>query len=116
LQYGRVIRPWVGVSMQELTPQVAREFGVDRPGLDGVAIAGVRPGEPAEKAGLQRGDVVTQANGHRVPSVDDLRRIIRGLKPGDQLSLRGLRDNREQTWTVTLGEMPPLDELRQENR
>jgi serine protease Do len=111
LKYGRVIRPWVGVSMQDLTPAAARNAGILRRDLDGVIIASVRNGDPADKAGLRRGDVITDAGGHRVTSVEELRRQIRVRRPGDKLPLKGLRSEQSQSWVVTLGEMPPVEQL-----
>jgi serine protease Do len=111
LKYGKVIRPWIGIGMDELTPQLAAPLGLPRQDLEGVVIASVRAGEPADRAGLQRADVVTEANGQRLAGVDDLRRMIRSLKPGEKLNLKGYRGKTAQAWQITVGKMPPLEEL-----
>jgi serine protease Do len=112
LEKGRVVRPWVGVSMAPLTPDEAQRLGLPDRTFKGVVIEGVRPGEPAAKAGLEASDVITQANGQRVENGEDLRRAIRRLRPGDKLQLKGKRRNKDQSWTVTIGEMPPPDRLQ----
>ena len=113
LANGHVIRPWVGITMSELTPFTVRELGIKRPERDGVAINAVRPNEPASRAGLRRGDVILEANGQKVENSETLRRIIRKLRPGDRLTLRGFRGNDPKTWVITVGEMPAVDELRE---
>lgn len=111
LTRGRVVRPWVGVSMAELTRQVAEELRIPPGDLKGVVIASVRPGEPAASAGLERGDVITQANGQPVTDGEELRKIIRRMEPGAKLTLKGRRGDQPKTWTVTVGEMPAVDRL-----
>jgi S1-C subfamily serine protease len=110
LQFGRVVRPWVGISMQDLTDDTAAEVGAPA-NLDAVLIAGVRDGEPAEQAGLRSGDVITKANRRKVENVEQLRQEIRGLKPGEKLSLEGFRGEKPHAWQVVLGEMPPVEQL-----
>lgn len=53
--------------------------------------------------------MVTEANGARINGWDDLRRVVRDLKPGDTLTLKGFRGDRERTWQLKAGEMPDLD-------
>lgn len=110
LRYGRVVRPWIGVTMAELTPEVARELRI-APGQKGVAIAEARPGEPAARAGLQMGDLVQRANGRTVTTGEQLRDVIRELRPGARLVLEGRRGDQSRKWTITVGEMPPPSEL-----
>jgi serine protease Do len=112
LKHGHVVRPWVGVTMEELTPDVAERIGVRRD-LEGVVIRSVRRSEPAERSGLDGGDVITEANGQKVKAGEDLRRVIRNLRPGGKLNLKGFRADRSMTWQVTIGEMPPLEQLGQ---
>jgi S1-C subfamily serine protease len=98
--------------MSELTPNTVRELRISRPERDGVAIQSVRPGEPASDAGLRRGDIVLEANGAKVEDGEALRRLIRKLRPGAKLSLKGYRGNDSRTWDVEIGEMPGADQLR----
>jgi len=107
LKYGKAIRPWIGVSMVDLTPAEARERGIPGRNLQGVAIDRVVRGSPAEKAGLESNDVINELNGQKVNRKEDLRQSIRQLHPGDKITLKGTREDKPQTWTVTVGEMPP---------
>jgi S1-C subfamily serine protease len=112
LKYGHVVRPWVGVTMAELTSDTRRSLGITRRERDGVAIASVRPGEPADRAGLRTGDVITQAQGQKVATGEELRKVIRKLRPGDSLTLQGFRGNSPKSWSVKIGEMPGADQLQ----
>jgi len=114
LQNGHVIRSWVGITMSELTPDTVRELRITRPERDGVAINSVRPNEPASRAGLRPGDMITQANGEKVEDGEALRRMIRKLRPGAKLTLKGFRGNDSKTWQVEIGEMPQADKLREQ--
>jgi putative serine protease PepD len=69
-------------------------------------IAGVRPGTPAAKAGLKKGDVVTSLGGHRISTPDELASVINSYKPGDKVSLTYERDGRSHTVQVTLATRP----------
>lgn len=109
LEHGRVIRPWIGVTMGFLRPDVVPGSGAAAG--EGVVIVQVRPGEPAERAGLASNDVITEADGRKVADVEELRDIIRELHPGEDLRLKGYRDGRPKEWTVRVGEMPPSDRL-----
>ncbi len=111
LKYGQVVRPWIGVTMGEVTPELARQQGLSRNASEGVLIIGVRPGDPADRGGLQRGDVVTDANGKRVTGVDELRSVIRALRPDEELTLKGFRGDAAQTWKIRIGRMPSADQL-----
>jgi len=107
-KHGRVIRPWVGMSMTKLTPDTAQLLNVRGDHSEGVAILGVQPAMPAARAHLRRGDVVTRANGKPVPDPDALRQIVRDLNPQDRLNLKGFRAGKRQTWQITVGEMPAV--------
>jgi serine protease Do len=109
LEHGRVIRPWIGVSMRNITPPDVAELGLSV--QKGVLIWQVRPGEPADRAGLRRLDVIQRANGTEAEDMEELRRVIRALRPGDTLRLEGLRDQAARRWEVRVGEMPPPDQL-----
>lgn len=71
-----------------------------------VTVAEVQAGSPAGKAGVQVGDVITEANGTTVTSLMSLKRVLAGAKPGDTLTLKVTRGSASQTLTVTLGENP----------
>jgi len=75
-------------------------------GIAGVLLAAVRPGSPAEKAGLRRGDVLVQLGTHPIGSVEDFMFALTASKPGDALTATVLRDGRRVEFAVTLGEAP----------
>ena len=101
---GRVVRGWLGVAIQDITDELASSFGV-REG-EGVLVADVMKGGPAETAGLRAGDVVVEVNGVRVREVPDLQRRVAGLAPGERVRIVVVRDGARQPATVTIGEMP----------
>src|SRR5213080_700584 len=101
---GRVVRGWLGVVIQDLTDELASSFGVRE--REGVLVADVMKGGPAETAGLRAGDVVVEVNGVRVREVPDLQRRVAGLAPGERVRIVVVRDGARQPATVTIGEMP----------
>jgi len=103
LTHGEVVRGWLGVMIQNVTPELAK--GLELPVDSGVLISDVAPGSPADKAGLQRDDVVLGINGEDMPTSDRLRNRIAGLAPGTVVDMRILRDGKERTVKVTLGKL-----------
>ncbi len=101
IQYGEVRRGQLGIVIQDLTPELAKAFGLKQ--TKGVVIAQVMPGSPAEKAGLQTGDVITQVNGKPVQTAAELRNAIGLLKIGEKVSLDLLRNGTQQHVQVTIG-------------
>ncbi len=101
---GRVIRGWLGIEIQELTPRLAESFGVgDRPGL---IIAGIFRNGPAHQAGLQPGDVLLQIAGEPVTSSRKAMNRIARFKPGDKVELGILRNGHEMSLEASVGERP----------
>jgi serine protease Do len=102
LTTGRVRRAYMGVSLAEITPQVAAQFRL--PVRQGVGIVEVEPGSPADRGGVRAQDIITRANDTPVTSTGDLRRVIRGAGPGGTVSLTVLRPSGTSTLRLTLGE------------
>ena len=102
---GKVERGRVGVSIQPVTENMAKELGLSK--AQGVVIAQVEAGSPAAQAGLQAGDVVTKINGAVVESIRDFARYIGESKPGTQLQLEVWREGRSQNVDMTVGEARP---------
>jgi len=99
---GRVVRGQLGVVIQtQWNEALAREFGVDH----GAVISDVTKDSAADKAGIKRGDVVTEFNGKRVETPNDLPRMVAATKPGSVVTLKVIRDKKEKTFEVTLGTM-----------
>jgi Do/DeqQ family serine protease len=101
---GRVVRGWLGVVIQDVTDELASSFGVRE--REGVLVADVMKGGPADAAGLRPGDVVVELNGMRIREVPDLQRRVAGVAPGDTVGVVVVRDGARHPVTVRLGEMP----------
>lgn len=104
LQFGRVIVPWIGVTYSGITPELAEAFNL--PTRQGVIVAEVASGSPAEKADIRRGDIIVQIQDAQIKSPSDLQKFIRGARVDQRVTLTLLRDNRRLKKTVRLAEMP----------
>ncbi|MBI5478935.1 MAG: Do family serine endopeptidase [Deltaproteobacteria bacterium] len=102
---GRVRRAWLGVNIQDLTPDLAKGLGADAPPA-GALIAPVAPDSPAEKGGLQAGDVVAAVGSTAVKTSKDLQRSVLETPIGKPLHLLVWRKGQQRTLAVTTGEMP----------
>jgi S1-C subfamily serine protease len=69
----------------------------------GVLLAGVRPGGPAELAGLRRGDILTGVDGHTVRNIEDLMFVLQKSRPGEKATVTFLRDGKRQAAEITFG-------------
>ena len=104
IETGRVSRGYLGVGIQDLTPDMAKMFKA--PDHSGVLIRDVTPDSPGEEAGLKRGDVIRQVNGEPVRDTRELQLKISGTAPGESVKLAVLRDGNEKALTAELGELP----------
>ena len=100
---GKVTRGRIGVAVQEVTPQLARSFGLDKP--HGALVSSVDASGPAAKSGLQPGDVIVSFAGKPVDASGALPALVAGTKPGETVDMRIVRDGKEQTLKVAVGEM-----------
>jgi serine protease Do len=103
--HGKVVRGYLGLFPQDVTPALARQFGLNKPG--GALVSGLKPDAPAAKAGLKDGDVILELNGQPVESANDLRLRVSQSAPGTSVKLLVSRDGKTQDMNVTLGELPP---------
>ena len=101
---GAVTRGWAGLQIQSLTPAIAESLGLTKP--HGALIAETVPGGPAAKAGITAGDVVTSVNAAPLKDSRTLFRTVADAAPGAQMAFGILRDGKERTVQVTLGEVP----------
>ena len=92
---GHVARGWLGVGIQEVTPELAKTFHIAA--AKGALVSQVFPGGPAAKAGLKSGDVVTALNGKPVASPSELSRAVAAVPPGSTVKLEVLRDGKART-------------------
>ena len=111
LKQGKVIRGYLGVNIQTMTPELAKSFGSKT--TQGALISDVVPDGPAAKAGLRRGDIVLAVNGEPVLDSRRLTLSISQAAPGTAVDLKLLRDGQEQNTRVTLGELPSDPERAQ---
>jgi serine protease DegQ len=107
IQHGQVIRGWVGIETQDITPELAESFGL--PQADGTIIAGVVRGGPADRAGVRPGDVLVSVDGKKVKNTSEMLNLIAQLQPGAKASLDVLRKNRPAKVEVTVGKRPRIE-------
>jgi serine protease Do len=109
IDHGKVVRGYLGASIQGITPDVAESMGLKS--KKGALVAQVSPDGPAAKGGLQTGDLVTRIDGHDVASSTDLTRQVALVSPGQDMRLTVLRDGRAQDVTIKSGERPSEETL-----
>jgi serine protease Do len=108
VEEGRVVRGFLGVAIQDLTPELAESFGIEE--TRGVLIADVSSDSPAEAAGLEQGDVVVRFDGQRVDDPGRLRNLVANAGGGTKVSLDVIRDGEERRFDVELGELPTQEQ------
>jgi serine protease DegQ len=101
---GGVTRGWIGVEVQDLTPELAESFKV--PDASGTLIAGVLPRSPADRAGVQRGDVLIAIDGRRVTDSSAMLNLVASLKPGQKSALDVIRGGKPRQIDVTVARRP----------
>jgi serine protease Do len=115
---GKVIRGWLGVTVQPITPDLARSFGLD--GDRGALIADAVKDGPAAKAGLKSGDIVLEFDGKKIREMTELPRLVAATSIGKTVKLKVLRDGKPQEFNVTIGrladsgeegDLKPADEM-----
>jgi serine protease DegS len=104
IEQGHVVRGWLGIEAQDLTPQLAETFGADS--TSGVLIAGVLSDGPADKAGLLPGDIVTAINDSQVTDATAAMKTISDQQPGSVIRLAGTREGKAFSLSATVSERP----------
>ena len=104
IRNGAVTRGWIGVEVQEITPEIAESF--DMPNTEGALIAGIMRNSPANKAGIRTGDVLLAVNGKPITDSQSMLELIATLAPGNQAKLKLRRDGRNIEVNVTVGKRP----------
>src|SRR5881296_178733 len=99
---GRVVRGWLGIAIQDVTDELAGTFGVK----EGVLVAEVMKGGPAEAAGVRQGDVIVELNGAPIKEVPELQRRVAAVAPGQPVRLKVIRERKPVALSVTVTEMP----------
>ncbi|MFI4940638.1 MAG: Do family serine endopeptidase [Burkholderiales bacterium] len=103
---GQVVRGYIGVEPQDITPELAESFGLHT--KTGAIIAGVVKGGPADKAGIKPGDILIAVEGKAVGDMTDMLNLIAQLTPGEMAKLTVLRKTRQTVVDVTIGKRPRI--------
>jgi len=109
IKLGKVRRSWLGVYIQEVTPEIAEQFGLSED-AKGVLVGDVVNNSPAEKSGIKRGDIITKVNDEEVDFPGELQDKIRSIEIGKKANIEVVRDGKEISFVVILDEMPTVDE------
>ena len=113
-KHGRVVRGWLGVRAQDLPAATAAALGLTRNSGDMAVVTEVAESSPAAEAGVKTGDVIVEFNGKPVPRSHDFPSIIAETAPGQKVTLKLVRDKKEQTVGVKIGELPDDSDLIQQ--
>ncbi|GAB7527499.1 DegQ family serine endoprotease [Paraburkholderia sp. 2C] len=111
---GKVVRGRIAVAIGEVTKDVADSLGL--PKAQGALVSSVEPGGPADKAGVQPGDIILKFNGHPVDTATDLPRMVGDTKPGTKTSITIWRKGQTRDLSVTVAEMQPDKTARTDQR
>ncbi len=101
---GKITRGWLGIAIQELTKELAESFGMKN--TNGALVAGVEKNGPADRGGLEAGDVITKFDGKAIITSSDLPRVVGATKPGKVVPVEVLRKGSPKTLNMGVGEMP----------
>jgi serine protease Do len=104
IKHGKVVRGWVGVTIQEVTQDLSKEFGT--PDTKGALVSDVMDDSPASKAKLERGDIITAYNGITIDGPNQLRSLVAETAPGTAVKLSIIRDKRARDVTIVVEELP----------
>ncbi len=99
---GKVTRGWLGVGIQDVTKELALSFGLDK--AEGILVSMVQDDSPAQKAKIQQGDIILRLNDMKLDDTADLRNKVAALLPGSIATLNVIRDGKERSIAVTIGE------------
>ncbi len=102
IKNGKVVRGFLGINIQDVTKDLADSFDLKE--AKGALVGDVKIGSPADKGGLQRGDIILSYEGTSVEDPVALQRLVTGTPVGEQATMKIFRDGKEQTMTVTIGQ------------
>jgi serine protease Do len=109
---GKVVRGWIGVYVQRVTPEIAESLNLDDDG--GALVADITAGGPADKAGVKRGDIIVEVNGYKIDEMPELPKILASYAPGTKTKLKVIRNGEEKVLNLKLEELP--DQVAQNSR
>lgn len=110
---GRVVRGWLGVRAQDVTVTMAQSLGLTRSPAEMAVVTEVTEGSPAAEAGIKTGDIIVEFNGKPVPRSHDFPGVIADTAPGQRITLKIVREKKEQTVAVKIGELADEDPNQQ---
>lgn len=108
VEFGRTRRGWLGVKIQTITDEIAESMGLQ--GTNGALVASVTSDGPAAKAKIQQGDVIVEFNGHKLDAMRQLPRIVAETPVGRKVPVKVLRDGKEITLSVVVGELEKAED------
>jgi serine protease DegQ len=106
IKNGQVVRGWIGVEPQDITPELAESFGLQK--ASGTIIAGVLRGGPADKAGVRPGDILLTVGDKPVSDTVSMLNLVAQLTPGDKVTLTVLRKSKKTDLSVVVGKRPRM--------
>jgi serine protease Do len=109
INLGKVRRSWLGVYIQEVTPEIAKQFGLPED-AKGVLVGDVVKDSPAEESGIKRGDIIIKVNDEEVYSPGELQDKIRDIDIGEKADIEVVRDGKTINFIVKIDEMPTVEE------
>jgi len=104
VQTGGVTRGWLGVSMQDMTQELAESFGLEQP--NGALIAGVLKDGPADKAGIKAGDIMIAISGKPLKNSSEMLNVVAALAPGETATVTVIRNKQEKSIPIKVGVRP----------
>ncbi len=104
IKSGKVVRGWLGVAVQPITSELAQQFGIKEP--KGALVSDVVKGSPAEKGGIQRGDVIVSVNGKEIQDSAHLRNTIAQMSVAAKVKVKVVRDKAEKALDIVIAEFP----------
>ncbi|HVA11778.1 MAG TPA: PDZ domain-containing protein, partial [Stellaceae bacterium] len=113
-EHGKVERGWLGVQIQQITPEIAKSLGLAKD--EGALVADVTPGGPAAKAGFHQGDVILSFNGHAIDKVRDLPIVVAETPVGDVAKVHVWRKSGETDLSAKIAQMPDNPQIAANSR
>ena len=104
IKHGKVVRGYLGISIQSLTPEMAKGLGIKK-NIRGVIVASVMPGSPADRAGIEQGDIIIAYEGKKIKDVSQLRMLVANTQPGKIATLKVIRGRRTLNIKVKVGNL-----------
>ncbi len=111
---GRVVRGWLGIRAVDVSPQLASSLGLTRISSELAQVTEVADGSPAAEAGVKTGDILVEYNGKPVPKSHEFPSVIADTAPGQKATIKFIRDKKEQTVSVKIGELPDDSDANQQ--